>query len=73
MIFAKKDEVTPRRIEFYDKNGVSLLKAGDKAKFDIYYEFTLEDNERIIGVKSEIESYDNAIHRNFAFVIGKMD
>ncbi len=34
-MFAKNDELTLRRVEFYDRNGVLLLKAGDKNFDDI--------------------------------------
>ncbi len=47
------------KVEFYDLNNVLLLRAGCE-EGNVTNEFTLDDNERLIGVKSKRVGNANA-------------
>ena len=54
-------------IEFLDKNKKSILKAGYFGEANYYKckEIVLEDNERIIGIKSGRRGDSSAMHFDF--------
>ena len=56
------------RVEFYDKQNQLILKAGNDYG-NTWKEFVLEDDERLLGMKSK-PSY--AHHNDPIFVIGKL-
>ncbi len=59
------------KVEFYNKNNDLLLKVGFDGG-DTSKEFILEDDERIIGVKSKLYSKTYALHYDLVFIIGKL-
>lgn len=61
-------------IEMFDKDNKCVLSAGFFQNKNAHSrDFTLDDDERVLGIYSRIEKrYANqAIHRDFQFIIGK--
>ena len=61
-------------IEFYDANGSKILSAGrmlEAMPWFKYLEFTIDQNERLVGVKSGRRGAKVAHHFDIQFVIAK--
>ena len=72
-IYTPSDEGHIEAIEFFDINGISILKAGRNFKNE--KEVLLEEGERLIGIRSKL--LDNgtrkgAVHCNMTLIIGRM-
>jgi hypothetical protein len=49
---------------------VVILKAGD-IRDDYKYEFVLEEGERLVGIRSEVDEGVEGDHFAFRFVVGR--
>jgi hypothetical protein len=61
-------------VKFFDKDDKMLLDAGDTKSDEVKYskEFTLEENERIVGVESQVVKGEEPAQSDVVFIIGRL-